>query len=119
MWTAPFSLDVTDVDADIWYSVLIFNVTDETTAVSCTNCTNITETFTLDYPSPCHKYNFTIVPLNGAGEGPSSAIVVNFNNSEAVTVRNICKHVAGHSNLVLISSLRYLSIRGQSYYFQD
>ena len=90
MWTAPFSLDVTDVDADIWYSVLIFNV--ETTAVSCFECTNITEThytFTLDYPSPCHKYNFTIVPLNGAGEGPSSAIVVNFNDSEAGTV--ICK----------------------------
>ena len=27
-WIAPFSLDVTDVDPDIWYSVLIHNVTE-------------------------------------------------------------------------------------------
>ncbi|CAI8044753.1 hypothetical protein GBAR_LOCUS24792, partial [Geodia barretti] len=25
-WTAPFSLNVTGVDPDIWYSVLIYNV---------------------------------------------------------------------------------------------
>ena len=27
-WTAPWSLDVTGVDPDIWYSVIIYNVTD-------------------------------------------------------------------------------------------
>ena len=79
-WTAPFSLDVTDVDPDILYSVLISNVTDdEPIAVSCSECINITEThytFTPDYPSPCHKYNFTVLPLNGAGVGePSQSIL--------------------------------------------
>ena len=53
-WTAPFSLDVTGVDPDTWYSVLIYNVTDENnpTAILCTDCINITEThytFTPDY----------------------------------------------------------------------
>ncbi|CAI8033360.1 hypothetical protein GBAR_LOCUS18819, partial [Geodia barretti] len=45
-WSAPFSLDVTGVDPDIWYSVLIYNVTDENnpTAILCTDCINITET---------------------------------------------------------------------------
>ena len=45
-WEAPWSLDVTGVDLDIWYSVLIQNVTDENnpTPISCTDCTNITET---------------------------------------------------------------------------
>ena len=76
-WTAPFSLDVTGVDPDIWYSVLISNVTDENnpTAIHCTDCINITEThytFTPDYLSPCHVYNFSVIPVNGAGQGESS-----------------------------------------------
>ena len=79
-WTAPFSLDVTGVDPDIWYSVLIYNVTDENnpTAILCTDCINITEThytFTPDYLSPCHVYNFSVIPVNGAGQGESSGDV--------------------------------------------
>ncbi|CAI8051912.1 hypothetical protein GBAR_LOCUS28406 [Geodia barretti] len=77
LWRAPFSLDVTGVDPDIWYSVLIYNVTDENnpTAILCTDCINITEThytFTPDYLSPCHVYNFSVIPLNGAGQGESN-----------------------------------------------
>ena len=76
-WEAPWSLDVTGVDHDIWYSVLIQNVTDENnpTPISCTDCTNITETvytFTPDHLSPCHKYLFSVVPINGAGQGAAS-----------------------------------------------
>ncbi|CAI8033355.1 hypothetical protein GBAR_LOCUS18816, partial [Geodia barretti] len=79
-WSAPFSLDVTGVDPDIWYSVLIYNVTDENnpTAILCTDCINITEThytFTPDYLSPCHVYNFSVIPLNGAGQGESSPFI--------------------------------------------
>ena len=76
-WTAPFSLDVTNVDPDIWYSVLIYNVTDEPTTIPCTDCTNITDTnytFTPDFPSPCHKYVFTVIPVNGAGQGGSQNV---------------------------------------------
>ena len=77
-WTAPFSLDVTGVDPDIWYSV-IYNVTDENnpTDTLCTDCINITEThytFTPDYLSPCHVYLFSVIPVNGAGQGQSSSI---------------------------------------------
>ena len=76
-WIAPFSLDVTDVDPDIWYSVLIHNVTDSDrpTAINCTDCTNITETcytFSPDHLSLSHKYNFTVIPFNGAGQGEIS-----------------------------------------------
>ena len=79
-WTAPFSLDVTGVDPDIWYSVLIYNVTDENnpTAILCTDCINITEThytFTPDYLSPCHVYNFSVIPVNAAGQGERNAYV--------------------------------------------
>ena len=73
-WTAPWSLDVTGVDHDIWYSVLIQNVTDEDKPIDiqCTNCTNITEThytFTPDHLSPCHVFNVSVIPANGAGIG--------------------------------------------------
>ena len=76
-WSPPFSLDVTGVDPDIWYTVLISNVTDEDnpTAVPCTDCHNLTQphyTFTTANPSPCHKYSFTVIPQNGAGEGNRS-----------------------------------------------
>ena len=82
-WTAPFSLDVTGVDPDIWYSVLIYNVTDENnpTAILCTDCINITEThyiFTPDYLSPCHVYLFSVIPVNGAGQGESSPNVTGY-----------------------------------------
>ena len=78
-WSAPWSLDVTGVDHDIWYSVLIQNVIDEDrpTDILCTDCTNITEThytFTPDHLSPCNMYNFTIIPANGAGLGGWSQI---------------------------------------------
>ena len=71
-WTAPFSLDVT-----IWYSVLIYNVTDEDhpTVVPCIDCTNITVThytFTPNYLSPCHKFNFTVTTNSGTRQGDRS-----------------------------------------------
>ena len=84
-WTAPFSLDVTGVDPDIWYiasySVLIYNVTDENnpTAILRTDCINVTDThyiFTPDYFSHCHVYNLFVIPLNGAGQGDSNTIKI-------------------------------------------
>ena len=95
-WTAPFSLDVTDVHPDIRYSVLIHNITAEANStavhVPCPDCVNITAThytFTTDYPSPCHRYNISVLPLNGAGVGPPHHAVLYLNDSEMGT--KICK----------------------------
>ena len=81
-WTPPFSLDVTDVHPDVWYSVLIYNMTDEnsTTDNLCTDCMDINETyytFTHEYFSHSHVYNISIISLNGAGEG---AIIIGGKN---------------------------------------
>ena len=75
-WTAPFSLDVTGVDPDIRYSVLIYNVTDENnpTAISSVNVNETHYTFT---PDCLDKYNIYIIPVNGAGKGESSGYVLN------------------------------------------
>ena len=80
-WTPPFSLDVTHegLGPNMWYSVLIYNVTDETNPVEiyCTDCDNITQTyyiFTPDYFISCHTYQFSIIPINGAGQGETNSI---------------------------------------------
>ncbi|CAI8051925.1 hypothetical protein GBAR_LOCUS28408 [Geodia barretti] len=98
-WSAPFSLDVTGVDPDIWYSVLIYNVTDENnpTAILCTDCINITEThytFTPDYLSPCHVYNFSVIPLNGAGQGENTYLTSSLHEYTLSDHRYLSDHEA-------------------------
>ena len=77
--TAPFSLDVTDVDPDIWYSILIYNVTDDNlTDIPCADCNNFPGKkyiFTPDLTSPCHEYKFTVIPQNGVGNGLFRSVV--------------------------------------------
>ena len=108
-WRAPWSLDVTGVDPDIWYSVLIQNVTDENnpTPISCTDCTNITETvytFTPDHLSPCHVYNFSVTPFNGAGQGESSDNVAGYTYEGKYPMERI-----EMTTITLISHSRYSS----------
>ena len=84
-WTAPFSLDVSGEDPDIWYTVLISNVTDEAhpTAVPCTDCHNLTQThytFSPHLPSPCHNYTFTVIPQNGVGPGAWADSIMGHHN---------------------------------------
>ena len=72
-WSAPFSLDVSEVDPDIWYSVLISNVTDEDhpTAVPCTDCHNLTQTHhTFNFTTDTFNFDLTIIAKNGAGDSP-------------------------------------------------
>ena len=77
-WTAPFSLDVTDSTPDVWYIVIIHNVTDEIPGIVVPYHCNITETccvFTPSHPHPCHKYSFTVIPQNEAGDGMQSTLI--------------------------------------------
>ena len=72
-WEPPFTLDITNVDPDITgYCVEVVNFTSSLTLLS--QC-GITET-AFTYPIPpdvnCHKYEFTIRPLNIAGMGDTA-----------------------------------------------
>ena len=80
-WRAPFTLDVTGVEFDVTYSLVISNVTDQSQPpryVACDVCHNLTLpqfTFSPPHPLPGHSFTFTVTPLNGAGRGPSSPTV--------------------------------------------
>ena len=81
-WDAPFSLDITGVDPDIWYRVEIsmdidpFN-TFPVNIPFINSSVNISEfNFTMnDYndTSTSVIYEFRVTPINGAGDGPQSA----------------------------------------------
>ena len=64
-WTPPFTLDITDVDPDITYSVCC-NVT--------TNCTSTTNPY-YDFPTLCNPVEFTVTAVNPVGESEPNRIV--------------------------------------------
>ena len=96
-WQAPFSLDVTGVEYDITYSLLISNVTNETrpTAVSCAVCRNLTHpnfTFSPPHPLPGHTFTFTVTPQNGAGGGPQShPVTATLTDGIIIQVLRVCE----------------------------
>ena len=111
-WTPPFSLDIPSegFGPNMWYSVLIYNVTDEHSAavVPCTDCDDITDTyytFTLDYLNSCHKYQFSVVPFNGAGQGETSS---------NITVKGMQPVITLCYNVSLYTLLRKKIIKGNS-----
>ena len=115
-WDQPWSLNVTGVDHDVLYNISCYNVMDKDhpTLISCTDCTNITETvytFTPDHLSPCHVYNFSVTPFNGAGQGESSHNVTGYvtNGEYLFSIILCCFHIM--TNLSSVETDIKLSIR--------
>ena len=95
-WSPPFSLDVTGVDLDIWYTVLISNVTDEDDSRTFDEYSNLTQPyfeFNTTFPSPYHKFSFVIIPHNGAGAGNRSDPVIGAFISGTCTCMHVYLHV--------------------------
>ena len=79
-WDAPFSLDITGVDPDIWYRVDVtvvdvslstyhFIVNNQEFNFTVANCID-TNTSVI--------YRFQVTPINGAGDGVTSSPVTGF-----------------------------------------
>ena len=75
-WSAVFSLDITDSDPDLWYSVTVHNTANgadaSTEVISCSDYQNTTETyynFTINNNScPSELYVFSVTPVNALGK---------------------------------------------------
>ena len=75
-WGAPFSLDITGVDPDIWYRV---EITVDNVPLNRYDDINITEfNFTMNDTSVI--YEFRVTPVNGAGNGTISTFVTGYFN---------------------------------------
>jgi len=76
-WDAPFSLDITGVDPDIWYRVDI-TVADD--PLSTCNEISIPEVnFTMDNDTSLSVvYEFSVTSMNGAGNGARSYSVIGY-----------------------------------------
>ena len=101
-WDAPFSLDITGVDPDIWYRVDItvdidpFNTS--SVNIPFTNFSvNIQEfNFTMDDyndTSTSVIYEFRVTPINGAGTGPQSEPVTGFFSGRELSVWRVVGHI--------------------------
>ena len=78
-WNAPPSLDITGVDPDIWYRV---DIAVDNITLSTYDDINVTEfNFTMDDHNGTNTsliYEFRVTPINGAGNGRTSAPVIGY-----------------------------------------
>ena len=79
-WDAPFSLNITGVDPDIWYRVDITLNNVPLTTYSISRVVNIPEfNFTdFDATNISGIFEFQVTPINGAGDGTTSAPVTGY-----------------------------------------
>ena len=62
-WTAPFSLNITDTDPDIWYSVTITTAGDRVNSLHRDNITDTFYNFTIN-ETPNGLYQFEVTSVN-------------------------------------------------------
>ena len=83
-WDAPPSLDITGVDPDIWYRVDItvdnnpFNNSSDSIPFNASFVNTPEFNFTHDSANTSVIYQFKVTPINGAGNGTTSAPVTGY-----------------------------------------
>ena len=107
-WDAPFSLDITGVDPDIWYRVDITVTNTSLNNYSISTLVYVPEfNFTMDDYNGTNTsvlYQFRVTPVNGAGNGTASAPVTGYFSGREFSVwRKLTKE-----NLYEILRLRAL-----------
>ena len=96
-WTAPYAVDNTALNDDIWYTILICKMLNSS-SVQCRNL-NTTEThyiFRSDFLSPCQNYTFRVIPYNGSEQGESSQNVtgsLTCNSGTCIHVYSTCSYM--------------------------
>jgi len=74
-WTPPFSLDLTGINPDVFFFVEVYNIsTGGTVLIKSYNVSESEFNFILLSPSPCDKFEFRVIPANGAGNGSVASV---------------------------------------------
>ena len=76
-WGAPETLDLTDIDPDIQFYQVCYNLSDDLTCINVSS----SERREFIFPNVCVPLVFTVTAFNVVGEGGSSSIVHNGSTS--------------------------------------
>ena len=115
-WTAPLTLNITNSDPDIWYSIRIAGLGD----TLCSDCIETIYNITMEQPNVCQLYEFIVTPVNALGEGLETSVKGHFLSGKIkVLTQNFKKlqlphsmhaEISNISNISLWNSLPYLEI---------
>lgn len=109
-WTAPFTLNVTDTILYFTYSIKVNRSFDGGKIVSVHNHTADEYIVTSDESSPCGRFDITVTPVNGAGNGTSTTIVgYLFTSDDSCVVTNCASCWITAGNTMLHSMLKLTS----------
>ena len=76
-WGAPETLDLTDIDPDIQFYQVCYNLSDDLTCINVSS----SERREFSFPNVCVPLVFTLTAFNVVGEGKASSIVHNGSTS--------------------------------------
>ena len=75
-WNPPFTLNITNIEPDIYYCINVYNITPNSLYPLKTLC-DLTQPefdFTVANPIPCDQFQFQVIPVNDAGNGTLNSI---------------------------------------------
>ena len=74
-WTPPFSLNITSTDPDFFYCVEVYNISTGVTLFdSSYNMYDPNFNFMTPGSSSCDRFEFRVIPVNGAGNGSMASV---------------------------------------------
>ena len=71
-WNPPFTLNITNIEPDIYYCINIYNITPNSLYIPLKTLCNLTQPefdFMVANPNPCDRFQFQVIPVNGLGNG--------------------------------------------------
>ena len=86
-WTAPFTLDISNVDPDITYCVDVVNSTSSSIVLSECGITVTGFNFSIPLGRVCDNFSFTVIPVNRAGNG--TAVTLGY----SITGMYMCSYI--------------------------
>ena len=110
-WTPPSTIDLTDIDPDLYYNVSITKTvigykysTTHTFAVACKECPLATPEymFTPWETGPCVSYRLSVFAFNAAGRGESSSVTFPLNPTGSSNILCCLFHKLCKNDVTLI-----------------
>ena len=81
-WNPPFTLNITNIEPDIFYCINVYNITPNSLYKTYCDLTQPEFDFMVANPIPCDQFQFQVIPVNGLGNGTLNNISGSLFNSK-------------------------------------